>query len=296
MYERVLIPTDGSDGALRAARHGNALASAYDATVHVLSVVDTGHYSEVLADVDAAVRESREALEREAEEAIEDVREILQEDLDVVTAVANGVPQEVILEYAAENDVDLVAMGTHGRSGLDRLLIGSVAERVVRTSDAPVLTARNEPAPEDLPYDSVLVPTDGSDTAAAAAEHAIDIAERFGATLHAVNVIDVRVTSGLDTGAVVTDVMESLEATGRKAIEEVTESAESAGVDVESAVVRDYPAAGLREYTEDNGVDLIAMGTHGRSGLDRFLLGSVAERMIRTSEVPVLSVRSPGEE
>ncbi|MFB6130617.1 MAG: universal stress protein [Salinigranum sp.] len=133
MYDTILVPTDGSAGSAKAARHAFDIAECGDATVHVLSVVPT---------TDLTFEEGDDPeLERRAERAVAQIVELAEgEDLDPETAVRRGKPHEEILRYARENDVDLVVMGTHGRTGLDRYLIGSVAERLVRTSQVPVLT------------------------------------------------------------------------------------------------------------------------------------------------------------
>ncbi len=143
MYEHILVPTDGSTGSTAAAELAIDLARQYDATIHALFVVDT---TSLPADVTATYVD--EALEGVGEDATAAVVERAAE-AGVETAppeIAYGAPHREILEYADEHDVDLIAMGTRGRRGLDRLLIGSVAEKVVRLSTVPVLTTH---APED---------------------------------------------------------------------------------------------------------------------------------------------------
>lgn len=139
-YEDVLIPTDGSDAVQRAIDEAIALAGLSDATLHALSVVDIDDYALV---PDAEVVTIEETLEAAADRAVDDVRERGEAaDLEVRTAVRRGTPHEEILEYAADRDVDLIVMGTHGRSNLDRVLLGSVTETVVRNADRPVLVKR----------------------------------------------------------------------------------------------------------------------------------------------------------
>ncbi|MFC4543660.1 universal stress protein [Halosolutus amylolyticus] len=133
MYQDVLIPTDGSDGTRRAIAHGLTIADRFDATVHALSVVPEGPLGTL---------ESDEA-ERAAQRAVARVEADAQDDgLSVTTAVRRGVPHEEILDYADEQGVDLIIMGTQGRTGLDRVLVGSVTERLVRMADVPVVTVR----------------------------------------------------------------------------------------------------------------------------------------------------------
>lgn len=148
-------------------------------------------------------------------------------------------------------------------------------------------------APGTTAYGRVLVPTDGSDCAAAAAERAVDLARQYGATVHALYVADVRMSPvhGGMTGEEVRDLLGGDDPTDR-----VAERAEAAGVPVETAVRVGIPSSAIRAYADDVGADVVVLGTHGRTGLDRALLGSVAERVVRTSPVPVLVVPPPGGE
>jgi len=138
MYDRILVPTDGSDGTRGAVEHAIGLATTYDAALHVVYVVDTN------VGIDSSIPGTLDALEEAGEDAIDEV--IQQAETAGVNTiegvVARGAPHRAILDYVDEHDIDLVVMGTHGRTGLDRYLLGSVTEKVVRLSDAPVLTVR----------------------------------------------------------------------------------------------------------------------------------------------------------
>ena len=139
MYDEILVPTDGSDTSKRAIEHAVDLASKYDARVHALYVVDTSVY----ATLETGAEMVMEALEEEGEAAVKAVEDAAAADgVEVITEVTTGSAHDAIMEYAADNDVDLIVMGTHGRTGLDRYLLGSVTERTVRASDVPVLTVR----------------------------------------------------------------------------------------------------------------------------------------------------------
>jgi nucleotide-binding universal stress UspA family protein len=140
MYERILVPTDGSPGGGDAVEEALDIAELSGGTVHALFVVDTRDYS-TLPEAKWLTLESE--LEGRGEQAVAAVADRAEErEVPVETAIERGVPHERILEYADEQDVDVVVMGTHGRSGLDRFLIGSVTEKVVRSADVPVLTVR----------------------------------------------------------------------------------------------------------------------------------------------------------
>jgi nucleotide-binding universal stress UspA family protein len=141
MYEDILVPTDGSKGVNKAVRHALSIADRYDATAHVLYVVNTSAYSTLPAD--SNWESITAALEDEGERATAEIAaELRDAGVDTVTTVDEGVPHKTILRYADENDADLIVMGTHGKTGLDRLLLGSVTEKVVRSSETPVLTVR----------------------------------------------------------------------------------------------------------------------------------------------------------
>lgn len=150
MYQNVLIPTDGSAGVDESIAHGVAIAERFDATVHALYVVDErapGLFSEYThASFGENVRnEITSKLEAEGHEATSEVREAAAEaGLDAREAVVTGVPHEAIVDYAEENDIGLIVMGTHGRTGIGKYLLGSVTERVVRFSESPVLTVHIE--------------------------------------------------------------------------------------------------------------------------------------------------------
>lgn len=141
MYEDILVPTDGSKGTDDAVEHALDIADKYGATVHALYVVNTSAYSTLPAD--SNWESITAALEEEGEQATGEIAGRVEEThVDTVTAVEDGVPHKKIMSYADENEIDMIVMGTHGKTGLDRLLLGSVTEKIVRTSEIPVLTVR----------------------------------------------------------------------------------------------------------------------------------------------------------
>ncbi|WP_114575586.1 universal stress protein [Saliphagus sp. LR7] len=141
-------------------------------------------------------------------------------------------------------------------------------------------------------YDRILLPTDGSETTDRALAHAADLADRYGADLHLLYVIDVTVfADDVETAGIVSE----FETMGDRIVGRVAAEAREAGVEpAATAVVRGTPHRTILEYVDEEGIDLVVMGTHGRTGLDRYLLGSVTEKVVRLSDVPVLTVRGPG--
>lgn len=136
MYDDLLVPTDGSEAATDAARHAYSLAERYDATVHVLAVVEQSESASIIGRGDQKL----EALQENGTESTQRiVEEALSRDIDATGAVEVGNPDRTILEYAEDHDVDMIVMSTHGRSGVGRFLMGSVTERVIRGGEIPTL-------------------------------------------------------------------------------------------------------------------------------------------------------------
>ena len=288
---RILWPTDFSTGAGRAFPHAAALASWHEAELHVLNVKEKGGGE----GTDASFPVSKETL-TELLSAEENPPKHV--DLDALTLVQeqreNGSPAASIVSYVEEHDMDLVVAGTHGRRGLQRLLIGSVAEEILRTAPCPVLTVRGEKdvAPA-WAVRNILVPVDFSDASMEALRHAKELALTYGAQitlLHAVEEVVYPSAYGI----------EPTNLPGPQVIDRVEQNlAEMARTEIgyEHVVVQanvGYAPSTILDYAEGNEVDLIVIATHGRTGLERMLLGSVAERVVRRSPAPVFVVKSFG--
>jgi nucleotide-binding universal stress UspA family protein len=143
MYERILVPVDGSEMSAAALDHGVALAERLGADVHVLFVADTARDSVTVVGTDLV-----DALEREGESVVEEATDRYDgRGVTFVTAVLQGDPAETIVDYADDRDVGAIVVGTHGRAGLRRTLLGSVTDRVVRTATVPVVTVGPETEP-----------------------------------------------------------------------------------------------------------------------------------------------------
>ena len=285
MYDDVLLPVDGSEGAATVSHHAAELAHWADATVHVLFVADTARDSVTVVEgqtVDALVRRG----ERVVAETAERLRSL---GVDHETDVVQGSPAPTIVDYAERYGHDLVVMPTHGRSGLSRYLVGSVTEKVVRLSSVPVLTARLESDDQlAFPYEDVLVPTDGSTHANSAAEHGLALAKALGARVHLLSVVD-DTPLGADVRS--TTVSGAGEGAAREAVEELAAAAAERGLDdAVEHVEHGRPVDAILDCIDAEGIDAVVMGTTGRRGTERVLLGSVAERTVRAAPVPVVTV------
>ena len=285
MYDTILLPFDGSEGAAAVLHHAGELAHWADATIQILYVADTTRDSVTVVE-----GETVDVLERKGEDVVAEAAKTLDTlGVSSETDVVQGNPAPTIVDYAERYDQDLVVMPTHGREGVSRYLLGSVSEKVVRLSTGPVLTARTQPDETfAFPYENVLVPTDGSEPATAAAEHTLSLAASLDATVHVLSVVedtglglDVRsTTAGTDHERAATD-----------AVESVVSAAESHGVtDTVTHVEHGTPVEAILDCIDANDIHAVGMGTTGRRGTDRILLGSVAEKTVRSAPVPVLTV------
>jgi nucleotide-binding universal stress UspA family protein len=295
MYDTIVIPVDGSTHSKRAAEHGLRLARQFGGEAHLITAIDiqaaAGPFDAGGVD-DVFV----ERLKANGQEMLHDVQAGLDaDDVTLETAVVRGSPASAIRTYADDHDAALLVMGTQGRTGLERYVIGSVTERVVRTTERPVLTVRGSKESDNSTveeYDEILVATDGSNHAMAAVDHAVGIAERFDARIHAVNVVDVARIAHSPNVTVPVDLVETFVSVGEDTTTDVAEMARDAGLDATTAVRKGAPRDELLAYAEENDIDLIVMGSAGRTGLDRYLLGSTTEGVLRRATVPVLAVRA----
>ena len=290
MYDTILLPTDGSDHAVKAAEQALTLADLFDATIHAISVVDTSTANDLLSS--GSIRtEFITQLEAGAERAVETIEEMADDSVTVQTAVLEGDPKTEIVAHATTIDADLLAMGTHGRSGVSRFVAGSITEHVVRSVDVPVLAVRAiEQAQRSDGYDEILVPTDGSDAATAAVDDGLEIARTADARVHAVTVLDTGDMAASPTLSSPSEVVTHLEAERQDATDEIATRAREDGLEATTAVLEGRPGSELLEYIDDHEIDLVVMGTHGRRGIDRLLLGSTTERLLRHASAPVLAV------
>lgn len=278
MTERILFPTDGSDAALSGFEYAAAIAAHADAELFVLHVADTSEISHTRVAgtvVDAFVQEGEAIVEETV--AAADTRNI-----EVTTDVIQGVPDKTIVDYVEGYDIDRIVMASGGRDGMEHV-VGSTTERVLRRATVPVLAVPpGVDAAACHPHEAVLVAVDGSDAAEAAVDAGAAFAERYGASLHLVHVLEVSSLGGAPAEGAADSV---LDAATRRVPDSFSGSVAASAVRASS--VHD----GLLEYAEANDIDLLVAGTRGRSGLGRFLLGSTTERMVRSAPVPVLTVR-----
>ncbi len=211
----------------------------------------------------------------------------------VVSEVLQGDPYRTIVDYSEQSDIDCIVMPTHGRRGIQRFLLGSVTERVINTAAVPVIAVNpDRDRPLAYPSQRVLVPTDGSRGAELALTEGIDVARATGATLHLLHVVE---TGNLGPDA--RSALKENELTGRanEIMAEAAETVEEASVEaVTSVIEHGEPSNVIRNYIDENEIELAILGTHGQTDFSRYVMGGVSAKLVRTSPVPVMWVREPG--
>lgn len=285
MFDHILYPIDDSDGAVAVRDSVYALAAAHDATLHVLNVADTAHDS-----VTRIGDEVIDALEAEGERLVDAVaRRAAKQGISTRTAVIQGSVAATITEYADTTTIDLIVMPTQGRTSIEEQLLGSTTERVSRETPVPLLTVRPDAKPVATPIKRLLVPTDGSDTAGAALDTGVDLAAIDNSTLQLLSIVDTSLFGSELQGDQYSD---NLTQAAEAVVVDARKQATAAGIDRVVTAVKESEsvAAGIRSYAVDADSDCIVVGTHGRTGLERYLLGSVTEALLRTAPVPVLVV------
>jgi len=303
MFERILVPLDGSPRAELILSQIARILRRDDAEVLLLRVVDI---PEAVGRISLAILRQKER--EEAQQYLHDIILRFGDKAEKIHArVAEGWTAEVILETARTEGATMIAMTTHGRTGLARCALGSIAEKVARASNVPVLLVRSfrrsakgdlEPlVPAELPFRRILVPVDGSPTSMSA----IGAAEKF-AHLYESEILVLHVVPPyMPPGAMLPGMEAAIPFTRPEplASDEDPVTAQAAdrfrhsGLQASRLTVEGEPASEILELSINRSADLIALGTHGRSGLQRWALGSVAERVLRSTEVPLLLVRTP---
>lgn len=294
--QTLLIPTDGSERSVAAARRGFDLAAAFDAEIYVLSVADSSIATGTGYSGDSP--SIRRKLRETARKRVATLREeALDHGISVTTAVREGIPANEIVSYAREAAIDAVVMGTAGRGGVARTVIGSVTDKVVRTAGMPVITISPTAVAGDWSdgVSTMLLPTDGSELARAVATRGLDLAGQVDAAVHFLSVIDegrLAAISDLFDGDGPPDDADERDGAADH-LETLTDLARERRLESTAIVRVGDPPTVIVEYADSEGIDLIVLGTAGRGGFERLLMGSVADRVIRTAPVPVLTIRPP---
>jgi nucleotide-binding universal stress UspA family protein len=299
----ILVAVDFSEGSKAALSQAAFIGKRLGAQLHVLHVWDAPEFlppDEKAGDV--AVAPFRATLKAQADRDLERfVNDAVARGVEVAHAfMESGVASSTIVAVAKRQKYDLIVLGTHGRTGVAHALLGSVAERVVRHAPCPVLTVREQALKGAPSIRRILAPVDYSEGSRRALEYAIHLASTFDARLDVVHVWDRPTYVSEDV------IVHSRDVTQRSLADLIRENAEQQMKDFLALfsinkpqekrqfpphrLLSGEPASTLLRELEKGEYDLLVLGTHGRTGLKHFLLGSIAEKLVRSSPVPVITV------
>jgi hypothetical protein len=267
--EKLLIATDGSEYSKSALREAINLAKICSSKLIAVSVVKT------IPEFEDLVPQVIDKIEKEASEHLDSIKKIASKegiDCEIMLHLSEE-PYQDIVDVAEKNKVNIIIVGTHGRTGLKRLMMGSVTAKVIGHSPCNVLVI---PLHAKVECRSILIATDGSRYSDAAASEAIGIAKKCGSSFIVLSVAssDAEIQSAEDN------------------VKKVVELAEKEGIKTEGITVKGKPYEAIVETAKQKHADLVIVGSHGRTGLDRLLMGSVTERVIGHSESAVLVVKA----
>lgn len=300
MYEKILVPLDGSATAETVLPYVEALAAGFKCSVELISALDIGSMATHLSA--QRVRQLDAIIATEEKKCAAYLTEVAEkyELKGATTQVVRGAPEDVILDSASQNRATLIAMATHGRSGVKRWLLGSVAEKILRGTTNPLFLVRADVARSEplRIINSLVVPLDGSPLAEKILPTVIGWAKALNLEVTLVRAFEFVGAAQLGAEAYIPN-QEQFEADARNEIagylREQERALVSAGVRTVSAVTLKGPAADeIVSFAHDAPRAVIAMSTHGRTGARRWMLGSVTEKVVRHGDDPVLVVR--GEE
>lgn len=295
LFSTIVVGVDGSEPSISAVTLGARLAREHDGR---LILANAANWIPVVAQLETAapfdpnpliegIREQGEALLREACEVAKAFGVL------ALPRATDGEPVESILRIAHDERAQVVVMGTHGRRGLGRMVIGSTTEALLRASDIPVLTVRGKTSDSDRRcFERIFVAIDDSEPSDAAVGAVLELPPEDRLQVTFASVADFDRAAGLRGHFHDAMIRKVLRDRARRIVDRALDSAGSKHISAQGRVIEgttDYEV--LAEAREDN-ADLIVMGSHGRRGIQRFLLGSVAEKIVRSAPIPVLVVRS----
>ena len=300
--QKILFPTDFSRCAEQALAHAVFLAEKYEAEIHVLHVITI--FKDQPSVVSNEIAETKEMVRQLEDVAEKQLNKILDShssnDIKITTEIKRGISAApTILEYASENKVSLIVMGTHGRRGLGHLLLGSAAEEVVRLAPCPVLTIRELKEPKSvMQVNNILVPIDFSNHSEKALTYASEIAQSYNAQLQVLHIIEetMHPAFSLSGKSSVFDLFPGIEDDSRRRAERMLKEVVSDKIKSSIYIKGGRAASDIINFAKENSTDLIVIATHGLTGLEHMLLGSVTEKVVRMAHCPVFTVKSFGKQ
>ena len=289
MFKDILVPLDGSMLAERALAPAASIAEAMSAKLTLLRVVPQ---FAILAAAPMLYEEMNRLGEEESYAYLRSQADDLVLSTPVEVACETGQPADTVIRYAENHGIDLIMMSSHGRSGLNRWVYGSVAERVLRQAPCATSIISARAAPKEK-CQSILVPLDGSELAEQALEPGRGIAAAMGADLHLLT-ITTSAHQMLETSSMreVFDGIQDKEMDDAKAyLQAICADTPDEHVFIEVEAAQGAVASSIIEYVDRNGIDMIVMSSHGRTGLRRWVYGSVAEKVLRSACCATMIIR-----
>lgn len=303
MFTNILVPLDSSQLAEKAIPTALAIAHHDHACLRLLSVATVAQAIYIDPTEYAAISPGEIATEnrQQCTNYLQAKQQHLQTTgVRVTYHVHEGDPAATILDTAVAHNVDLIAMTTHGYTGMTRWLLGSVTEKVLRAATCPVLVLR-----DDVPINHILITLDGSAMAETVLTPALALAEALGSRVTLLRAraepplldsIEMALMDNLEYGlAQHSSGVESRQA-GFYLDALMNRCEKLLDIDVKTAVVEGPPAPAILDYVNNHQVDLVAMATHGRSGIGRWVYGSITEKVLRSSETAMFIVRPPADQ
>ncbi len=311
MYKKILVPLDGSILAEAVLPFVERVAQAEKSGVTLITVLEPP----VEEMVEPSAQQREEGLVPHLDQVVERMtsygkiylkrvaRRLKEKGIDVQDDVLLGRPATEIANYANKNGVDLVAMSTHGRGGITRWRYGSVANELLRSLTAPLFLLRSSgKASEASSYGSasqllrVVVPLDGSKLAEQALAHARELASKLDLEIHLIRAVSQPTPAYMGPDAIdyYYDLDEILTREAAAYMASVAQQLEKEKFRVTVRVFHGFPAANIVDYAAAIGQSIICITTHGRTGIGRALLGSVADKVLQESESPVVMARAQG--
>jgi len=298
IFKKIVIPVDGSLLAEEIFAHLQRLSLPTQTELHLVGVLEAWRYAigtpEIaMADIVTYLRNDMKSYLAKQSQALQ------EQGYHVSIHCREGDAALTIVDVANAVGAQLIAMTTHGRSGVRRWTLGSVAERVIHATTLPVLLVRAETVATDA-IKHLLVPLDGSSLAEEALSHAIDLAQATGASLlllHVIQAIDPTNQRLLfHTKAEAESTLQQWILGGETYLEGVGQRLLQQGVRYETRVRVGDPDRVICATTVDASIDLVVMSTHGRSGVQRWVYGSVANKVLRGIGCPLLLIRNPADD
>lgn len=296
--KKIMVPTDFSTGSNEAIYFAVMLAEPFASEVTLFHAISLFEADPNNPDYRfPKIEEIYAALEETASKRMDEIDRSHQKIKFRKVMVRGISPTEEIVSFAQDQKMDLIVMGTHGRSGLSHFMLGSVAEKIIRHMPCPVVTIHHPGEKKKRSYagiERIVVPIDFSPYSKQAVETAAVVAGKFGAELQFLHVIEEQVhpshyvTGKTSIFAFVPDLMNKSEAAMKKFVEPNL----PASVQRTFHVVEGRAHTAIVEFAEQQKAGLIAIASHGLSGLEHFLVGSTTERVVRHAKIPVLAVKA----